>query len=379
MPSHRLLLLVLAATLAAQDAAPTSTTKARFNLPTKPDKPRFVLTDITWPAQPGEAAVCLWFEDKFAAYSVTIDDNCAMDVPWWLEQSKAHGLPLTWFLVTSGINDPKAYKGMTGTWPLWQSVLEQGHEIGSHSVLHWHGFAKDGTPPEGWQGFAWECSESKLQIEAGMPGHQVRVMAYPGGPGQKFNDPDVAIRHYLAIRGGTGINRANQIDYRNVNYMSAPSWNDPKLQRTDPTSILTRDPKSPYFRGWASPLFHFVGKPEFKEKALVALAFYKDHAAELWGGRFGDIARYAQERDTATLAVAENTADRIALDLTDEMDDALYAHPLTVKVRLPAAWTDIQAVQDGKPCAARVVEHEGGRFALLAVVPDRGRCVITAK
>jgi len=359
----------------AADAQPAGGT-GRFNLTGAPDKPRFPLTDRVWPAQPGEASLCLWKDDKYAAYSVTIDDNCAMDVSWWLEQSRAYGLPLTWFLITGDIGNPKGNAVMAGTWSLWRSVLDAGHDIGSHSVTHWHGFGKDGTPPAGWQGFAWECSESKRQIEAGLPGHQVRMLAYPGGPGQKLNDPAVAMQTYVAARGLTGINTANRIDYGQIKYMSKANWGDATTPWVDPTNILSKDPKSPYFRGWASPLFHFVGKPEMKPVALQALAFYKDNATELWGGRIGDVARYGQERDTATLRVTDNTNERIAIDLSDGMDDAIYDLPLTVKLRLPAAWAAAQASQEGKPCQVTVVEHEGARFALIGIVPDRGRCLV---
>lgn len=349
--------------------------RPRFD-PGKPSAPRFALTDRVWPTQPGEASLCLWSGDKFAAYSVSIDDNCAGDVPWWLEQAKAHGVPLTWFIITGTVDDAKAYKGQSGTWELWKSVIAQGHAVESHSVLHWHGFADDGTPPAGWKGYEWECTESKARIAAGT-GREARFYAYAGGkPAPKHNDADVAIRHYLACRGGTGINQPDRIDYRMVLGMSSASWGEAKSPWCDPSRILDRDPKARYFRGWACPFLHFVGKPEGKEAALKVLAFAKEHADELWVGLFGDVARYGQERDSAVLTPAEAPAGGLAFDLRDGMDDRYFDLPLTIKVRLPGDWSGAAADQDGRPCQVRVIEHDGARFALVEAVPDRGRCTV---
>jgi len=59
------------------------------------------------------------------------------------------------------------------------------------------------------------------------------------------------------------------------------------------------------------------------------------------------------------------------------MDDKLFDFPLTVKVRLPEAWTAVAAVQGDKPVEAKIVEHEGGKFALVKAVPDRGAVTLT--
>ena len=48
-----------------------------MNLPPPPKGGRFKTPgDLVWPGNPGEADVCLWSGDRFAACSITIDDNC---------------------------------------------------------------------------------------------------------------------------------------------------------------------------------------------------------------------------------------------------------------------------------------------------------------
>ena len=75
---------------------------------------RFELTDITWPGKVGEAEVCLWKDDRYAALSITIDDNCRPDHDWWLAQCEELGFGVTWFVITKSIDVYNT--GFTGTW-----------------------------------------------------------------------------------------------------------------------------------------------------------------------------------------------------------------------------------------------------------------------
>ena len=67
-------------------------------------KTRFVApTDLVWPEKPGEADVCLWQDDKFAATCVTIDDKCRPDHDWWLKLTDELGFKVTWFVMTDNV------------------------------------------------------------------------------------------------------------------------------------------------------------------------------------------------------------------------------------------------------------------------------------
>jgi len=345
----------------------------------KPEAPRFPVTEITWPEQPGSASVCLWEDDKLAAFSFGIDDNCAVNVDWWLEQTKLYNIKITWFLITGGIGGTNRPQ-MFGNWDIWQKVVAEGHAVESHSVNH---LAKVGEPD--WPGTEWEYSESLKQIEAGLPGYRVLTIAYPGGKGQETNDPNLAAKHYIAGRSTIPLpNPANTIDYMMVNGSSNanvhPLGENPKAEFANFNNILT--PNGNYkaqYRGWAFGFWHYIGTDEHKKTVLAVFDWYKANADKLWAGRFRDVARYGQERDTAKLVVDENTADRISFTLTDQMDDRLFDYPLTIKVRVPDAWKNAKALQQEKEIPATPVEHEGGRFLLVKAVPDRGPVVLQSR
>lgn len=309
-----------------------------------------------WPAQPGEAAVCLWQGDRLAAFTVTIDDNCAGDHPFWIEMGERFGMRFTWFVITERVGGSNA--GFNGTWEGWRKLHELGHDIQSHSHTHLHG---QFTIEE-------EYALSKAAIEANIPGHRARFLAYPGGKHEVKNDPEVAKKHYLGARGVTGfVNPAIGLPYMQTGkpggYMDG--------ERSQMETYF--DPKHRNYRGWHIALHHLVGdNAKQREQIVAGLTRIKERAADIWVGTFAQVLLYARERDAATVKTVSADASAIVLALTDTLDDALFDQPLTMKVRLDPAWTTCQAGQQDKALPCTVIEHEGARFALVDALPDRG-------
>lgn len=369
---------LLASTLVAAEQElppPSPQGNQLLNLTGVPVAERTRIQPDFWPAQPGEAAVCLWKDDKLAAISFTIDDNCAPNVDWWLEAAGTRGIPLTWFVVTGGVDGSN--KGFNGTWELWRRVHAAGHAIESHTVTHLSGARGDNLA--GWQergGIAWEYEESRKHIEANIPGKTVRFLAYPGGGESHRNDASVATRTYLAARGTKGMPNGPQgLNYLSINAMSKSNFGGTKADWSNVNNILDKQLYGGrHYGGWAVLIFHMVKKPY--TDTLAKLDFAAEHRERLWAGRFGDVASYGQQRETSTLTVTEQTDQRIVLLLTDRMDDSHYDQPLTVKVHLPSTWTAIATQQAGKPVPHRLVEHDGATYALVDIVPDRGEAVV---
>lgn len=348
---------------AAEPAAPPVQDNQRLNLSEVPTKPRFKVTNRVWPTKAGEASICLWNDDKLAAFSITIDDNTAPDVDWWLGKSKELNLPLTWFLISGRAGEG----GYWGTWDLWKKVRDAGQAIESHTITHLH------IDEPGWKSIEWEYADSIKQIEAGVPNHRVGFLAYPGGKNSKVNDRNVAAKYFMAARGTRGaLNSVNQIDYLNVNATSSATLDNPKAPFADLRNLL--NPEHRGYRGWGVLLYHLVKEKETQQRFFD---FYKTNEKELWGATFGDVAMYGQQRDSASLTVEDNTAGRITFTLKDLMDDSRFTFPLTVKVRLPEVWKSANANQGNKSIEAKIIEHEGAKYALVKAVPDQGRVVLT--
>lgn len=326
---------------------------------------RFKVEDISWPANPGDAGICLWKDDKVAPLNFTVDDNSAPDVPWWLEMGEKYQFPVTWFIISKNVGG----RGVGGTWDLWREVLAKGHDVQSHTHTHLH------VDEPGWNGIEWEYAESKKMIEENLENHRVRFLAYPGGPNSKLNDRNVAAKYYAGGRGVTGtLVNPSQMDYFETRCVVEDSLDNPKAPWADLRKTLT--PGEKVYRGWNILLYHGV---KDKNPDRPIFKFVEENRDKLWLSRYAETALYAQERDTATLKVTEKGSAKIVFTLEDRMDDKTFDYPLTVKVRLPDAWKGVAATQGGKPAEAAFVEHEGKPYALVQAVPDRGAVTLVGK
>jgi hypothetical protein len=367
-PSTAVTLAVLLAT-AWGGADPSPARKQLRTLPPAGKHPRFNMSyHRVWPKEPGQADVCLWADDKYAAVSITIDDNCQPDHDWWIDQGEKHGFRFTWFVITGGIG--RRGRGFLGTWDDFRRLRKLGHDVQSHSVSH---HKDDAQRPD--EEVHAEYRDSKQDIEKNVPGARVVCMAYPCGSGKNA----VAAQYYIACRGVVGIpNRPERVDYmRTGSCTIQPDTVDMLLTGKHASVHWLNRPT--YRRAWLAPVYHYVRAGRTKEekdanqaRAAEQLAHLASRKDEIWVGLFREVACYGMERDTARVEVTENGAEEIRLSLSDDMDDTIFDVPLTIKVRVPDAWTAVAASQGGKPAKARLVEHKGGRFVLVNAVPDRG-------
>ncbi|MGI5867918.1 MAG: polysaccharide deacetylase family protein [Kiritimatiellia bacterium] len=358
-----------------------------LNLPPPPKGGRFVTPqDLVWPEKPGEADICLWADDKFAACCITIDDNCQPDHAWWLKLADELGIRLTWFVITDNVVKNAGRKGtFQGCWEEWQALADAGHSIQSHTTNHRSDPPEKNRTPDTTLLTEAELSamyrDSLAVINANITNNVACCIAYPSGDAH----PDVLAKHAIAARGVYGVpSCANAINYLCTNKGSGdPAYTDIVLEGATDRGPTWLRSKKELKRGLNIVLYHLVhagrSDEERAKNAAQAEAEVRHVASQkdrLWVDTFDRVMKYGQERDSATLSVLENTPRKIVLEVKDRMDDTFFDFPLTVKVRLPDAWTSVKSTQDGKPVKTRIVEHADARFALVPVVPDRGEVVL---
>lgn len=334
-----------------------------------------VAKEKVWPSEIGQADVCLWKDDKVAAFTLTIDDNTKPDHAWWLEQGKKYGFRFTWFVITENLMSGQR-PTFSGTWADFQTLLDHGHDVQSHTLTHRNKVLN--VPVEE------DYAQSQKQIDENLKGTRCLTLAYPGGG--LPNDPAVAEKFFAGARGGRGLLNQPSPNYLETNSMSGPAstFGDPG-ERTCWATILGVVEKDPRvlknYRSWYCIHLHGVQvNEESKQKVvpplLKLLDYVKQHEDGFWVALFREVILYGQERDTARIQVTSADQGQIRMKLTDRMYDEWYDFPLTIKVRVPNGWNGVWAAQGGKDISARLLSHEGKNYALVQAVPDRGEVLL---
>ena len=329
-------------------------------------------TNPTQAATFGDGNVEIWKDGNTAAATLTIDDNFLIDQAWWSATASTYNIPLTWFVITGNVGTGNI--GVNGTWQAFQDRYAEGHDIQSHTVDHFPNFPASGPLP-----LETNYSQPITDIETNIQDSDVLTLAYPFGL-QAPNDKTLAGQYYIAARGVTGIlNTLTGVDYLNVNSLSTNNYGGgfpiPGVPGINPSHFAyipkLVDQTKPEYQGWLSVHSHQMDTP--KRDAITGLLNYLTATpGDFWVGQFTDVAQYAQERDDASLVTNVISPDEIQYTLTDNLDDTRYYEPLTVKVRVDNAWTQIVATQGGQPLSASLILDGGEQFALVNSVPDAG-------
>lgn len=357
---------------------PVSKPGQLLNLPDPGATPRFTVTGLQWPTNVGDLSISMWAKDKIAAFSLTIDDNHVQDHAFWYEMSEQYGWKWTWFLIANQIGWSSA-----DHWGHWQKAVDKGHEAQSHGQTHlcdalFYTFR--------------EYRQSQVEIERSLANAKVRTLAYPfgintdkrGSPCEPLtsertkNSRAEAAKYFLAVRDVYGaLTNPAKIDYLKVpSVSSSRNFLNPQAPWAYFDSVF--NPASANYRTWYVVHYHNVPNDTVKNEVRQVLSHLKEVEDKVWIAPFTQVAQYGQEYATAQLTNIQRTANSVSFQLKDQMNDAWFDQPLTLKMRLPDAWNGNLSVQQNSVSrAARMVVNQGKTYALFEVIPDRGLVTVT--
>lgn len=363
-----------AATTRSITQPPRSRPGQLLNLP-ETSTPRFEVKDREWPSEYGKPSICLWSQDKLAAFSLTIDDNHVEDHPFWLEMAQQFGWKWTWFLIVNKIG--WIHEG----WDDWQKLVDLGHDIQSHTYSHMC---------DALLYTQREYLQAITIINERLQNTNTVTLAYPfgyrtnklGSPCECIkrsqNDRAEAAKYHLAARDVVGALQApNKVDFMKVPSVSAyRNFFNTNAHWAFFDSVLDKNSRN--WRAWYCGHMHHVPTESAKNEVRKVLNHVKSKEQDVWVGSFTQVAKYAQEYATARLEDVRSREGEVRFDLKDDMYDQWFDEPLTIKIRLEANWNGkAQATQAGKTIPSRVIQHQNVDYVLVNAVPDQG--LVTVK
>tara|TARA_R110001606_G_scaffold84317_1_gene191916 strand:- start:295 stop:2619 length:2325 start_codon:yes stop_codon:yes gene_type:complete len=343
-----------------------------FNL-NSTTSPRFTTTDKVWPANVGEADVCLWNDDKLAAFTLTIDDNNEQNIPFWKTMIVKYDFHFTWFVITEA-----ATQYNVQNWNLYNDLASLGSQIDAHDDRNWYNNPTGGetNPTDADYLARLQATKTKINTEITAGNNTNLTYAYPFGEGNETE----ARKAFIGIRGTNGVlNQANTVNYLDVNSVSSPYIYNTEANRDkyilpllDKTNKLYG---TNYYRGWAST--HFHGLDAAGEILADEFLQYLTDKPDLWVTGFTEVTQYSQSFATHNLTVDNVAESQIKFTLTDDMLDAAFNFPLSVKIKVNNSWASVSAIQNGNSVEAKIITNNGKKFALVKAVPDLGQVTVT--
>jgi oligosaccharide reducing-end xylanase len=221
-----------------------------------------------------------------------------------------------------------------------------------------------------------ELSNSKIAIEANVPGQKCVTIAYP------YCSPStqsVTATYYIAGRHCQGFIEANTPG----NYYQISSVICGNLGAVNTAADFNSKFASvASTKGWCVFLIHGIdsdgGYSPLPSTVLRSSLQYLDaRRSTFWVSTFGNVVRYAKERNDVNVQESSNTGDSITLKVTDTLSNAIYNYPLTIRRPLPAGWLAVKVSQNGLPVTASIVKVNSVKYVMFDVVPDSGDIVLS--
>lgn len=267
------------------------------------------------------------------------------------------------------------------TWNELKTFAEQGHEFGSHTILHpWLAVMDSAN-------IYYELEKSREDILTHLgPEHTFsaecpfgtedeRVMKYAHQifPALRNRMP----RPYLAE-----LNRASDEDPRlpqkeYVQWQRGPLSDTPMQQmKSWVDTSLGKD------NIWLVLVFHGVEgigwEALSKEKLQEYFDYMKKRDDQLWVATFKDVTKYLRERMNATVETA-TTGKNLTVELTHSLDKTLYHLPLTLKTYIPSSWDHVMVAQNKERRVIEIQEDQGGTYVQYQAVPNSGPVTLSGK
>jgi peptidoglycan/xylan/chitin deacetylase (PgdA/CDA1 family) len=266
------------------------------------------------------------------------------------------------------------------TWEEISVLAKRGHELASHTVTHPRLAALDDA------NLVYELEKSRQEILDHLGYKHTFSVECPYGT-ENERAVAFALERYQLARNHMpdpfvdDLDRASQADPA-TSHKEYVRWQRGPLTAT-PMSLMKSwvDTAAAHDNIWLVLVFHGVDGIGWQPRTGADLKEYfgyiqskQDH---VWVATFQDVAKYMRERVHAEVRTYRY-GDAISVVLRDDLKDASYDLPLTLKTYVPASWPGALVRQGSRTQGLETIGDKMRGFVYYQAVPNAETITLTA-
>jgi peptidoglycan/xylan/chitin deacetylase (PgdA/CDA1 family) len=359
----------------------------------------FILSRFSFAQNYGTLRFTNYADDRQSAFSLTFDDGLLSHSENVRPILNQYGFKGTFYVLPPYLADENQDTiWRYGTWPAFQSMAAEGHEIGSHTMRHydltslqWGDVNDDST-------LLYELYQSKIFIEQKIPTEKCISLNYP----YTYHNSLVDSAADLFYENGRTLGQIpNDSSLTNEDWFGLKAkvvlFDMPRNSVSDDIdeliTFLEWTQNSVNNRKWGMIIIHdvvpFAQLQELLNQGiyepisnewLTSLCDYlwaRSSSKEVWVETVGNITRYIKERDVADYQIVSSSNQLIQINVSDNLDNTIFNYPLSAYVKIPNEWNYVRTEQNGMIDTLTTIVTDTGRVVLTKVVPDKGILKLT--
>jgi len=358
----------------------------------------FIITHISYSQDYGTLHFTNYAEDRQSAFSLTFDDGLLTQIENVGPILNQYGFKGTFYVLPPYLTESLPGIWRYGTWPGFQSMSAEGHEIGSHTLNHdslttlpWGNEGTEGT-------LLYELYQSKIFIEQKILSQKCISLNYPytihdnsvdsaaslfyeNGRtlGQVPNDSSLTQEEWYGLNAKVVLfdeprnSAADDLD----ELYTFLSWTQTSIDNHKWGMIIIHDVLP--FSQLNDPSNQGIYEPVTTEwlTLLCDYLWARSSDKEVWVETVGNITRYIKERDAAEYQIIWESDQLIEITLTDNLNDEIFNYPLSTYIKVRGDWNYVRLQQGDFVDTLQVIEKGPDLVVLAKVTPDKGLISLT--
>ncbi len=358
----------------------------------------FVSAQFSFSQDYGMMRFTNYADDRQSAFSLTFDDGLLTHFENVRPILNQYGFKGTFYVLPPYLTESLPGIWRYGTWPGFQTMAFEGHEIGSHTMRHfdltslpWGDVNDDST-------LLYELFQSKIFIEQKIPAEKCISLNYPytlhnshvdsaaslfyeNGRtlGQIPNDSSLTWEKWYGLKAKVVLfnQPRNSVDDDLDELLTFLEWTQNSINNHKWGMIIIHDVLP--FNQLQDSSNQGIYEPVTNEwlTELCNFLWARSSNKEVWVETVGNITRYIKERDAAQYQIIWASNQLIEITLTDNLIDEIYNYPLSAYIKVPGEWNYVRLQQGNFVDTLEVIEKGLDWVVLAKVRPDKGLISLT--